>query len=131
MLFVNRSYAIIVIVVALLLIGGGITMSHLQGSVMTPVPSPTVDATTCPSEITAADTGRTITCHVGNRFTIHLNQGSQPIEHLSCEPKGNLGIIASQSPTDSDEYTVQFEGVRPGTCTMHNDSFDATIAIVS
>lgn len=82
----------------------------------------------CPLELRESDSGRTFTYGVTSRFSIVLDGTTDPHEHLTCVPEGVVGVVSNIS-FESPLYAARFEGLVPGTCTLQNDHFAATIII--
>ncbi|MDP2649153.1 MAG: hypothetical protein Q8P19_04655 [bacterium] len=83
----------------------------------------------CPSDIYQEDRGKTFTYGATTRFTLTLNENSNPREHLDCIPESVLGEVPGALKKETPLYSVYLEAIAIGTCTLVNDNFSATIVV--
>lgn len=83
----------------------------------------------CPLELRESDSGGIFTYDVTSRFSVVLDGTTDPQEHLTCVPDGVIGAISNVPSVEPPLYAARFEGVLPGTCTLEDDHFAATIII--
>ncbi len=83
----------------------------------------------CPLQVNGDDAGKTFTYAVATRFTVFLDEGTDPQAHLQCSPLGVIGPISNAPPAVPPKYAARFEGLHAGTCTLSDDHFSAIIVI--
>jgi hypothetical protein len=83
----------------------------------------------CPLELRDSDSGKTFIYSPTMRFTVFFNERLNPEANLRCSPDGVIGRISNTPPAAPPLYAATFEGVAPGTCTLLDDVFSATIII--
>lgn len=105
---------------------------------MTPIPTdkystPILLWTPGPYEIVAADTGNSYTIGITSRLSIILDRMEYPPADLilDCSPLGTLGSISNLPIVPPQDYALRYEGIQPGTCEIHDGSFNVTIHVVN
>jgi hypothetical protein len=93
--------------------------------------NPCVIAGNCQREIQEADSGRTFRYPVSFRFAVVLDRRSFPPSDftVTCAGDPALGFVSNVPVERAPLYARAFEGVRAGTCTLHDGSFNVTIII--
>lgn len=79
------------------------------------------------------DSGRTVIYTVTSRFGINLSQQKYPEKnlHISCSPSGVLGSVSNLPEVSPPLYTVRYQAIQPGLCTIKDNSFLLTVRIVA
>lgn len=118
--------------------GSQASLSGTSGpSQQTPTPASTasqgIPQLTQQYEFTERDSGKTVTYTVTSRFGIILNREQYPKEHIqvSCNPAHTLGYISNIPSEPPALYTVRYEGVQAGICTIKNGTFLLNVKIVA
>lgn len=89
------------------------------------------EARSSPQEVRAGDSGKTLTYHVGDTFTVILNEETYPKVQLSFAPGGIISIDSAVPQMAPPNYAVEFDAVAPGEVVLANGTFTVTIRIVS
>ncbi len=81
-------------------------------------------------EVTANDNGKVITFPVGVHFSVLLDEEHYPKTGLKCAPGGVVAHASDMPVAALPLYAVRFDTISPGTCTLSNKDFSATIVVV-
>lgn len=82
----------------------------------------------CPLSLHESDSGKTFAYNTGTRFSVFLDENSNPKTDLRCAPEG---VIELREYTTSEPpvYIAAFEGKAPGTCVLTDNNFSVTIMV--
>ncbi len=97
---------------------------------------PTLDWTNwtpAPGEITAGDNGKTFEIGITSRISVVLDAAVYPPANLKldCLPADALGGISNVESVPPAYYTVRYEGVQAGQCSLRNGDFEVIIKVIA
>ncbi len=94
-----------------------------------PTPAPGLLAMITSRSITDGDSGKTLTVHQTDRFSLYLDDRMYPLEALQTDPADRLGVVSNGAIRGPSCFPIMFEAVSEGRAVIRDGNFELAVLV--